>query len=96
MNIGEAIRTLRLNKGMSQGDIENRTGLLRCYLSRVENGHTVPTLDTLASIAGALDIPIAQFFSDGLAEPRLLNSPDAHFWDKLGNIRALSETMSEG
>jgi len=44
MNIGETIRNYRLQKGMSQGDIEKRTGLLRCYLSRVENGHTIPSL----------------------------------------------------
>ncbi len=64
MNIGETIRNYRLQKGMSQGDIEKRTGLLRCYLSRVENGHTIPSLDTLAKIAGAIDIPLAQFFND--------------------------------
>ena len=50
MNIGETIRNFRLHRGMSQGDIEKRTGLLRCYLSRVENGHTIPSLDTLAKI----------------------------------------------
>jgi transcriptional regulator with XRE-family HTH domain len=65
MKIGETIRGLRLQKGMSQGDIEKRTGLLRCYLSRVENGHTIPSLETLAKIAGALDVPITQFFADG-------------------------------
>ena len=64
INIGETIRNYRLQKGMSQGDIEKRTGLLRCYLSRVENGHTVPSLDTLAKIAQALDIPLAQFFAE--------------------------------
>jgi transcriptional regulator with XRE-family HTH domain len=64
MNIGETIRNFRLQKGMSQGDIEKRTGLLRCYLSRVENGHTVPSLDTLAKIAGSLDVPLGQFFAD--------------------------------
>jgi transcriptional regulator with XRE-family HTH domain len=64
MNIGITIRTYRLQKGMSQGDIEKRTGLLRCYLSRVENGHTVPSLETLQKIAGALDLQLAQFFSD--------------------------------
>lgn len=68
MNIGETIRSYRLQKGMSQGDIEKRTGLLRCYLSRVENGHTVPSLDTLAKIASAMEIPLAQFFSNGSAE----------------------------
>ena len=64
MSIGATIRTYRLQKGMSQGDIEKRTGLLRCYLSRVENGHTVPSLETLQKIAYALDLQLAQFFSD--------------------------------
>ena len=64
MKIGTTIRTHRLQKGLSQGDIEKKTGLLRCYLSRVENGHTVPSLDTLSKIAQALDLPIAQFFAD--------------------------------
>lgn len=68
MNIGETIRNYRLQKGMSQGDIEKRTGLLRCYLSRVENGHTVPSLDTLAKIATAMDLPLAQFFHNGAGE----------------------------
>src|SRR2546427_8895644 len=65
MNVGETIRTYQLQKGMSQGDIEKRTGLLRCYLSRVENGHTIPSLDTLAKIAGAMDLALSQFFSEG-------------------------------
>ena len=63
-NIGGTIRDFRLRKGMSQGDIEKRTGLLRCYLSRVENGHTVPSLETLQKIAGALDLQLAQFFAE--------------------------------
>jgi len=64
MNIGTTIRAHRLQKGLSQGDIEKKTGLLRCYLSRVENGHTIPSLDTLSKIAHALDLPISQFFAD--------------------------------
>jgi transcriptional regulator with XRE-family HTH domain len=64
MSIGSTIRSYRLQKGMSQGDIEKRTGLLRCYLSRVENGHTVPSLETLQKIAQALELQLAQFFSD--------------------------------
>jgi len=63
-NIGSTIRDFRLQKGMSQGDIEKRTGLLRCYLSRVENGHTVPSLETLQKIAGALELQLAQFFAE--------------------------------
>jgi transcriptional regulator with XRE-family HTH domain len=64
MNIGDTIRNFRLQKGMSQGDIEKRTGLLRCYLSRVENGHTIPSLDTLAKIAGAMEMQLGQFFAE--------------------------------
>ena len=63
-NIGPTIREFRLQKHMSQGDIEKRTGLLRCYLSRVENGHTVPSLETLQKIAGALDLQLSQFFAE--------------------------------
>ena len=64
INIGVTIRGFRLQKGLSQGDIEKRTGLLRCYLSRVENGHTVPSLETLQKIACALDLPLSHFFSE--------------------------------
>ena len=67
MNIGETIRNYRTQKGMSQGDIEKRTGLLRCYLSRVENGHTIPSLDTLAKITQAMEVPLGQFFAESTA-----------------------------
>src|SRR6201988_1743029 len=62
VNIGEVIKTYRSQRSLSQGDIERRTGLLRCYLSRVENGHTVPSLETLAKIAEAMEISLADFF----------------------------------
>src|SRR5512141_2411336 len=75
MNIGETIRNFRLQKGMSQGDIEKRTGLLRCYLSRVENGHTIPSLDTLAKIAGAMEVALAQFFADNPHDNGARNLP---------------------
>ena len=55
--IGERLRTIRESKNLSQGDIEKRTGLIRCYTSRVENGHTVPSIETLAKYAQALGIP---------------------------------------
>jgi transcriptional regulator with XRE-family HTH domain len=68
--IGERLRTIRESKSLSQGDIEKRTGMLRCYTSRVENGHTVPSIETLAKYAQALDIPLYQIFYDGNAEPK--------------------------
>jgi transcriptional regulator with XRE-family HTH domain len=64
MVIGDRLKALREQKKMSQGDIEKRTGLLRCYVSRVENGHTVPSVDTLEKMAGALGVPMYRLFTD--------------------------------
>ena len=58
MVIAERLRQLREEKKFSQGDIEKKTGLLRCYISRVENGHTVPSILTLEKMARALEIPM--------------------------------------
>jgi transcriptional regulator with XRE-family HTH domain len=69
MLIGARLRQLREQKQMSQGDIEERTGLLRCYVSRVENGHTVPSLETLERFAGVLDVPLFQLFFSGEEAP---------------------------
>ncbi|HEY1985064.1 MAG TPA: helix-turn-helix transcriptional regulator [Terracidiphilus sp.] len=96
MKIGTTIRAHRLQKGLSQGDIEKKTGLLRCYLSRVENGHTVPSLDTLSKIAMALDLPIAQFFADeGLGHhghTQKLSDDELRF---LSQIRRYSSNLNE-
>jgi transcriptional regulator with XRE-family HTH domain len=64
MVIGEKVKLLREQKNLSQGDIEERTGLLRCYISRVENGHTVPSVDTLEKLARALEVPMYRLFTD--------------------------------
>ena len=97
MNIGETIRSFRLQKGMSQGDIEKRTGLLRCYLSRVENGHTIPSLDTLAKIASAMDIPLGQFFATSSADTAAraasqMNEEEVRF---LSQIRRYSSNLND-
>jgi transcriptional regulator with XRE-family HTH domain len=63
--IGDRLKELRVQKGLSQGDIEKRTGLLRCYTSRVENNHTVPSVETLEKMARALEVPMYKLFHDG-------------------------------
>jgi transcriptional regulator with XRE-family HTH domain len=62
MVIGEKLKAIREHKNMSQGDIEKRTGLLRCYISRVENGHTVPAIETLEKMARAMEVPMYALF----------------------------------
>ena len=101
VNIGQVIRSYRGQRGLSQGDIERRTGLLRCYLSRVENGHTVPSLETLAKIAEAMDISLADFFP-GTETPRdretqkalgELSQDEIRF---LAEIKKFSTSLSDG
>jgi transcriptional regulator with XRE-family HTH domain len=70
MMIGERIRLMREEKKLSQGDIEKRTGLLRCYVSRVENGHTVPAVETLEKFTRALEVPLYQLIYDGPEPPK--------------------------
>jgi len=87
MVIGDRLRELREAKQLSQGDIEKRTGLLRCYLSRVENGHTVPSIETLEKLARALEVPLYHLFYDGEEPPKLPNfikSSDEVAWGSSG------------
>jgi len=83
MIIGDRLRAIREAKEFSQGDIEKRTGLLRCYISRVENGHTVPTVETLEKMARALEVPMYKLFYDGAAPPKLENLPKRKTADEI-------------
>jgi transcriptional regulator with XRE-family HTH domain len=97
MIIGDHLRALREEKKLSQGDIEKRTGLLRCYISRVENGHTVPAIETLEKMARALEIPMYQLFYEGEEPPQVPNllkqkSSDENAWGNSGkNARYLNK-----
>ena len=108
MIIGDRLRELREEKKLSQGDVEKRTGLLRCYISRVENGHTVPAVETLEKLARAFEVPLYQLFYEGAEPPVLPNllkrkssdetawgnsGKDARFLNKLR--RLLSKTGEE-
>ena len=89
MNIGDRLRTLREEKKLTQGEVEKRTGVLRTYLSRVENGHTVPSVETLEKFARALEVPMYQLFYDGEEPPKLPNllkrkSTDDSVWGDSG------------
>jgi transcriptional regulator with XRE-family HTH domain len=86
MVIGNRLKELRESKELSQGDIEKRTGLLRCYISRVENGHTVPAVSTLEKMARALEVPMYRQFHDGEAPASLrkLKSVNNDEWGSTG------------
>jgi len=81
--IGDRLRALREEKKFSQGEIEKRTGLLRCYISRVETGHTVPAVETLEKFARALEVPMYQLFYDGEEPPKPPSLPNRKADSKL-------------
>jgi transcriptional regulator with XRE-family HTH domain len=92
MIIGDRLRSLRIEKNLSQGDIEKRTGLLRVYISRVENDHTVPSVETLEKFARALEVPLYVLFYDGEEPPKppqLLKRKGVanHSWGNSGKDR---------
>src|SRR2546425_8189011 len=99
MIIGDRLRVLREQKQFSQGEIEKRTGLLRCYTSRVENGHTVPSVETLEKFARALEVPLYQLFYEGEKPPKLPDLPkrltrDETAWGSTGKeARVLSKFL---
>jgi transcriptional regulator with XRE-family HTH domain len=104
MVICDRLRELRESKSLSQGDIEKRTGLLRCYISRVENGHTVPAIETLEKFARALEVPLYQLFYDGEKPPQLSNllkrkASDEIVWGSSGKnalyLHKLRKCLSE-
>ena len=82
MVIGERLRKLRKSKNLSQGDIETRTGMLRAYISRVENGHTIPTIESLEKLAQAFKVPLYKLFYDGKvsASIRTWKRPSSEEW----------------
>lgn len=107
MIIGDRLRDLRQKKKLSQTDIEKRSGLLRAYLSRVENGHTIPAIETLEKWAKALEVPMYQLFYEGEQPPepatlRVWKSPDETAWGNSGEdaiflkkLRRLLRKMDE-
>jgi len=96
MDIGHRLRSVREDKNLSQGDIEQRTGLRRCYISSVENGHTVPAVETLEKNARALEIPLYQLMYDGDDPPTLPDRSDE--WGAVGKdarfLREISQRTS--
>jgi transcriptional regulator with XRE-family HTH domain len=84
MDIARRIRELREDKEMSQGDIEHKTGLLRCYISRVENGHTIPAIETLEKIARSLEVPLYVLLYEGKDAPKEVTEDGVNDWASIG------------
>ena len=105
MLIGQRLREIRVAKNLNQEDIAKATGFVRPYISRVENGHTVPSVETLQKWAGALRLPLYQILYEGEEPPKPLRLPSESeelLWgnsgraaQELGMLRHSLEKMNE-
>ncbi len=93
MDIGKRLLSLREEKKWSQGDMEKHTGLLRCYISRIEHGHTVPSLSTLEKCAEAFDVPLYKLFYEGKEPPTPPNLSKRSRLDKLAEGKSANESL---
>jgi len=90
MIVGERIRALREEKKLSRGDLQERTGLQRTYIWRVENGYTVPAIETLEKFARGLEVPIYRFFYEGKGRPPLVPVTESgNLWGAMGDQKKM-------
>ena len=61
--LGQRIRDLRMERHMSQEELSFKAGLSPAHLGQIERALKNPTVDTIAKIAVALDVPVAALFS---------------------------------
>jgi transcriptional regulator with XRE-family HTH domain len=95
MIIGHRLREIREQKQLSQAELEKRTGLLRCNISRVENGDAVPAVKTLEKLARAFEIPMYQLVYQVEAPPELPFLENARNKTEWGNDRKESASVAE-
>ena len=102
MLIGPKLREIREAKNMSQIEIAEATGLVQPYVSRVENGHTIPGVETLEKWASALKIPLYQILYEGEEPPKPLKVSGNHnreLWGDSGrdshDLRRLRQFLSK-
>ncbi|GAB4335799.1 MAG: XRE family transcriptional regulator [Candidatus Abyssubacteria bacterium] len=69
MHVGEKVKKLREEKGMSLAELAEKSGFSSALLSQIENHMISPPLGTLIKLAGAMDVSIGHFFEDKADAP---------------------------
>jgi transcriptional regulator with XRE-family HTH domain len=74
--VGTQVRRWRAERGLTLAAVAERTGLNIGYLSQIENDKAQPSLTCLASLADALEVPIAWFFIDEAPAPQVVRKEE--------------------
>lgn len=75
-NVGRETRRWRQSRALTLAQVSERSGLNVGYLSQIENEKAVPSLEALAAIAAALDVPAAWLLLDSGLPPRVVLAAD--------------------
>ena len=60
VKLGKNLKRIRMEKGISQGEIARTLKVGRSFITNIENGKTNPTLDTIAKIAKAIGVSVGE------------------------------------
>ena len=84
--VGAQVRRLRQERGLTLTQVAERSGLNVGYLSQIENDKASPSLESLAALAGAIDVPITWFLLDSARPPRVVRAADRRRWSGPGGV----------
>jgi transcriptional regulator with XRE-family HTH domain len=85
--VGAQVRRLRRERSLTLAEVAERSGLNIGYLSQIENDKASPSLESLAALAVAMDVPITWFLADTAAPPRVVRAADRRIWEGPGGGR---------
>jgi transcriptional regulator with XRE-family HTH domain len=93
--IGARILEFRKQRGLSQDDVQRATGFSHAYISNVERGQTLPSLESIERFADALQVPLSELFRSGEAGSKTRTTdPASDPSDLLALLRAHVGTMT--
>lgn len=84
MQIGQKIKRLRIQKGLTLEELASRSELTKGFLSQLERDLTSPSIATLNDIIEALGSSLSEFFKDEKQEQLVFRKKD-FFVDERGN-----------
>lgn len=89
LSLGEKIKQLRQEKGLSQMLLEKKSGVNSKLLSKYENGRIIPTADTLRKIAEGLDISADYLIFDNAPKNGLSRINDLDLFEKFMEVERM-------
>jgi transcriptional regulator with XRE-family HTH domain len=85
--VGRQVRKWRQERGLTLAQVAGSSGLNLGYLSQIENDKASPSLESLAALATAIDVPIAWFLLDATPPPRVVRAAERRHWSGPGGVR---------